>query len=364
MPSNSRRYRQKNEYNFWPSFVDALSTLLIVVLFFLMLFVVAHFFLGRNLDTKNHEILRLSEEIGELSSELAMEQQKTVNLSSALDLKAEAERKLIAELDLLKADYAANEKTLEEKLRRMALLEQDVKALTARKEALEKEAGKNRDELKNERKISEEAKVHIALLTTRLEKMNEELRKLTAALETSEEISKRQKAQIVDLGKKLNRALAQKVSELAYYRSDFFGKLRKVLEKREDIRIEGDRFVFQSELFFKTGSADLEPAGKKQLNALAKTLLEISRKIPKDVQWVLRVDGHTDDVPIRNERYSSNWPLSADRAISVVQYLISRGVPPNRLAAAGFGEHQPLIRGETEAARRRNRRIEFKLTER
>ena len=362
--SRFRPTRQKTEYNFWPSFVDALSTLLIVVLFFLLLFVLGHFFLGRNLDTKNNEISRLNAELGSLASQLSVEKKNAENLSLSLKEKTEAEKSLISELDLLKADHAKTKKTLEEQLKQAALLQQDIKALTARRDALEKENARHKTDLKNERKISEDAKVHIALLTTRIEKMNKELEKLSAALDASEEISKRQKAQIVDLGKKLNRALAQKVSELSYYRSDFFGTLRKILEDRKDIRIEGDRFVFQSELFFKTGSAELEPKGKKQLKLLAKTLIRISKKIPKKIQWVLRVDGHTDNVPIKNEKYASNWDLSSARAIAVVRYLISQGVPPKRLVAAGFGEYQPLAAGNTEEARKNNRRIEFKLTER
>lgn len=362
--SKFRLARHRTEYNFWPSFVDALSTLLIVVLFFLLLFVLAHFFLGRNLDTKNNEIFRLNEELSSLANELAVEKKNVQELSVSLNEKINAEKQLISELDLLKADHDKTQKTLEETLKQAALLQQDIKALTQRRDALEKENAKHQTDLKNERKISEDAKVHIALLTSRIEKMNAELAKLSATLEASEELSKRQKAQIVDLGKKLNRALAQKASELSYYRSDFFGTLRKILEDRKDIRIEGDRFVFQSELFFKTGSAELEPKGKKQLKILAQTLLKISKKIPAKIQWVLRVDGHTDNVPIKNEKYASNWELSSARAIAVVQYLISQGVPPKRLVAAGFGEHQPLSSGNSEKARKNNRRIEFKLTER
>ena len=194
--------------------------------------------------------------------------------------------------------------------------------------------------------------------------MTKELSRLGNLLDQADKKDKEQKAQIADLGKKLNRALAAKASELASYRSEFFGTLRKVLQDRDDFRIEGDRFVFQSELFFKSGSAFLEDKGKKQLNVLAKTIKELQRKIPAKISWVLRVDGHTDNIPIHNELYSSNWQLSANRAIAVVQYLIDQGVPARYLVAAGFGEHQPIDRRNTEAARRKNRRIEFKLTER
>lgn len=352
-----RRFRPTNEYNFWPSFVDALSTLLIVVLFFLLLFVLAHFFMGRNLDTKNSEIAQLNEQLENLAFELSSQQQSNRDLTEKLKDQTQEAEKLSQELSGLKDEQT---KTLAQ----IALLEADIKALTLRKQELEKETARKSSELKEERKISQEAKAHLAVLTAQTEKLTKELQKLSALLDQAEEKDKKQKAQIADLGKKLNRALAAKVSELASYRSEFFGTLRKVLKDRDDFRIEGDRFVFQSELFFKSGSAFLEDKGKKQLDILAKTLKELQKKIPSKIQWVLRVDGHTDNVPIHNELYSSNWQLSANRAIAVVQYLIEKGVSPRYLVAAGFGQYQPIDKRNTEAARRKNRRIEFKLTER
>ncbi len=345
-----RRFRNSSGYNFWPSFVDALSTLLIVVLFFLLLFVLAHFFMGRNLDTKNTEISLLNSQLQDLSFELSAERKTNRDLTLET-------QKLSAELDGVKDEQT-------KVLAQIALLEQDVKALTLRKQELEKETAAKSKELKSERKISQEAKAHLAVLNAQTEKLTKELSRLGNLLDQADKKDKEQKAQIADLGKKLNRALAAKASELASYRSEFFGTLRKVLQDRDDFRIEGDRFVFQSELFFKSGSAFLEDKGKKQLDVLAKTIKELRRKIPAKISWVLRVDGHTDNIPIHNELYSSNWQLSANRAIAVVQYLIDQGVPARYLVAAGFGEHQPIDRGNTEAARRKNRRIEFKLTER
>ncbi|MGN1079710.1 MAG: peptidoglycan -binding protein [Alphaproteobacteria bacterium] len=345
-----RRFRNSSGYNFWPSFVDALSTLLIVVLFFLLLFVLAHFFMGRNLDTKNTEISLLNSQLQDLSFELSAERKTNRDLTLET-------QKLSAELDGVKDEQT-------KALAQIALLEQDVKALTLRKQELEKETAAKSKELKSERKISQEAKAHLAVLNAQTEKLTKELSRLGNLLDQADKQDKEQKAQIADLGKKLNRALAAKASELASYRSEFFGTLRKVLQDRDDFRIEGDRFVFQSELFFKSGSAFLEDKGKKQLDVLAKTIKELRRKIPAKISWVLRVDGHTDNIPIHNELYSSNWQLSANRAIAVVQYLIDQGVPARYLVAAGFGEHQPIDRGNTEAARRKNRRIEFKLTER
>lgn len=356
MPS-PRRFRNPHEYNFWPSFVDALSTLLIVVLFFLLLFVIAQFFLGRNLDTKNTEIVTLSSQLQALSKELSNERETTKNLTLALNEQEQA-------AETLNVEILGLQEAQDQSLAKIALLQQDIKALSLEKEKLEKETGQQQTEIESERKISEETKAHLALLTLKTEGLTKELEKLTAALDHAEEKAKTQNAQIVDLGKKLNRALAQKASELSFYRSDFFGTLRKVLEDREDIRIVGDRFVFQSELFFKSGSAHLEESGKKQLKVLATALKDISKKIPSKINWVLRVDGHTDNIPIHNENYSSNWELSANRSIAVVQFLLENDVPANRLVAAGFGEFQPIAKGNTPAAHKKNRRIEFKLTER
>ncbi len=344
-----RHFRNSSGYNFWPSFVDAMSTLLIVVLFFLLLFVLAHYFMGRNLDTKNTEIDLLNIRLKDLATELSAERKSTADLTIRLNAQLAETEKLAGELAGVKDENTRA-------LAQIALMEQDAKALKLRKNELEKD-------LKSERKISQDAKAHLAVLTAQTEKLTAELAKIRAVLDQAERKDKAQKAQIADLGKKLNRALAAKAGELASYRSEFFGTLRKVLADRDDITIVGDRFVFQSELFFKSGSAALEEKGKKQLNVLAKTVKELQRKIPKNIQWVLRVDGHTDNVPIRNELYSSNWQLSANRAIAVVQYLIDQGVPARRLVAAGFGEHQPIDRKNTESARRKNRRIEFKLTE-
>ena len=194
--------------------------------------------------------------------------------------------------------------------------------------------------------------------------LRQQLARIEAALEASERENEEKEAQIVNLGNRLNAALATKVAELQRYRSEFFGRLREVLGDRQDIRVVGDRFVFQSEVLFGSGEAELGEEGKDQLAKLGETLTTIAADIPDDIDWVMRVDGHTDKVPIRNLQFASNWELSAARAISVVKFLIDQGVPPNRLVAAGFGEYQPLDNRDDEIAYRRNRRIEFKITER
>ncbi len=202
------------------------------------------------------------------------------------------------------------------------------------------------------------------LLNNQIAALRQELAKLAAALGASEKKAREQNIQIANLGRRLNAALAAKVEELSRYRSEFFGKLRQVLGSRSDVRVVGDRFVFQSEVLFASGDAALNAAGMAQLQRLAGALKEISAKIPAKLNWVLRVDGHTDILPISTAKYPSNWELSTARALSVVRFLISRGVDANRLAATGFGRYQPIDPGNTEASHRRNRRIELKLTQR
>jgi chemotaxis protein MotB len=225
-------------------------------------------------------------------------------------------------------------------------------------------AEKAGSDLAEERKLSDEARLQVELLNRQVLALRQQLAQLAAALDASEDKADEQGVQIADLGKRLNEALANKVAELAGYRSEFFGKLRQVLGERPDIQVVGDRFVFQSEVLFDVGSAQIGDAGKEQLAQFAQTLLEISAKIPADIDWILRVDGHTDRRPIYTAQFQSNWELSAARAIAVVNFLQSQGVAPNRLVAAGFAENRPLDAAEDEIAYRRNRRIELKLDQR
>ena len=220
------------------------------------------------------------------------------------------------------------------------------------------------EDYKAERVLSTEQKAHVGLLNQQILALRREIQRLNDALEASEAKDRENEATITDLGKRLNRALASKVQELTRYRSEFFGRLREVLGQRRGIRVVGDRFVFQSEVLFGSGSDRLEVEGQAQIAQLAATLVEISKQIPAEINWVMRVDGHTDSVPISTPQFPSNWELSSARAIAVVKFLIEQGVPANRLAATGFGEFQPLDPRTGEIANRRNRRIEFKLTQR
>jgi len=279
--------------------------------------------------------------------------------------------RLRAELEAANQTITTDEETIETTLAQVVRLRQDVEALTALRDQLE---GRIQDmdsalsdttgALAEEERISEQARAQAALLNDQLKQVRSELARLGDMLDAKDAESEAQRATIANLGERLNAALATRVQELQRYRSEFFGRLREVLGDREGIRVEGDRFVFQSEVLFGVGEATLGPAGQDDLADLAQTLLSVSAQFPPEIDWILRVDGHTDRRPIYTERFHNNWELSAARAISVVQFLIEQGVPPNRLAAAGFGEYRPVAEGDTEEAYARNRRIELKLDQR
>jgi chemotaxis protein MotB len=280
--------------------------------------------------------------------------------------------------DALDRTVQADKATIEAKLSDLARMADQVRALTALRDDLERQvrdaAARATTEaqqraataalLADEQRLGESARAQIALLNRQMEEMRAQLAQVATALDASEKSAKDKDVQIVNLGSRLNAALAQKVEELQRYRSDFFGRLREVLANRPGIAVVGDRFVFQSEVLFPVGSADLSLAGWEQVKALAATLIEVSRDIPPDVNWVLRVDGHADRQRVQSARFPSNWELSSSRAITVVKLLVAEGVPANRLAATGFGDNQPLDGADTAEAYARNRRIEIRLTDR
>lgn len=384
MPLATARRSQRST-NIWPGFVDALATLLLVLVFLLMVFVLAQFFLGQALTGRDLALRKLQDQVGELADLLALERKageelrfNVAQLSRELQASVANREQLTADLRsmAIRAEdaeraAAADKETISDQAKRLANLGNDIAALQALKEELEKKISTLGDQaetrgkaLIEEKKISESARAQVALLNQQMAALREQIARLNQALEASEKESERQQVQIANLGSRLNAALASKVQELSRYRSEFFGRLREILGNQAGIRIVGDRFVFQSEVLFDTGSADLGPPGQEQIDRLAATLLDLSKRIPADIDWILRIDGHTDTVPIRTGRFPSNWELSTARALSVVRRLIENGLPPNRLVAAGFGEFSPLDNRDDEIARRRNRRIEFKLTER
>ncbi len=391
--------RAQRSTNIWPGFVDALATLLLVLIFLLMVFVLAQAFLREKMTGKDAELLRAQSQIGELADLLAMERMANEDMRLNVALLTEELQASIVKRDDLNAavrtqtirSEAAEEKakqldgrlaeafkTIEADKEKIQLqvakvnaLSEDVAALTALKEELESQVINLSANLKDseatvfkERKVSDSARAQVAMLNKQVTALREQLTNLSEMLGEAEKKAKEQNVQIASLGKRLNAALAVKVQKLSRYRSEFFGRLRELLGRHPGVRIVGDRFVFQSEVLFESGSADLGRKGKRQLYQLVRSLREIIAKIPKDINWILRVDGHTDKVPIKTPRFPSNWELSTGRATSVVKYLISQKIPPNRLAAAGFGDHHPLDPRDDKTANRRNRRIELKLTQR
>ena len=328
--------------DFWPGFVDAMATLLLVIIFLLSIFMLAQFFLAQEISGRDSALNKLNSQIAELTELLALEKAA----------KSTLEATLAALTDDLEAQKGENSRLL-------VLLDEKDKEARSAGSRLSFLAG----ELEDEKNIRSEALAQVEILNQQVAALRRQLASLQAALDAAEARDLESKAQIVDLGKRLNAALARKVQQLARYRSEFFGRLREILSDRSDIRIVGDRFVFQSEVFFEKGEARLNPLGRDELDKLASALLEIAGEIPLEIKWVLRIDGHTDSDPINTLEFPSNWELSTARAISVVRYLVSRGVAPERLVAAGFGEHQPIDAGGSEDAKRRNRRIELKLTE-
>jgi chemotaxis protein MotB len=467
--SSERRRGRGGNLDVWPGYVDALSTLLMVIIFVLLVFVLAQGFLSVALSSREKAMDQLNLRVAELAELLSLEAAQGEQLRqqlgrlgddlrgtaaardaamqslallreerdrltgerdglrgerdrlgarlsdlelaarSAADRAGAMERQMAEALgraertggdaarlqrDLrgsqteLAAAQAALEamrreaqaldrqvrverETVTQRLSEMARLSEQIRALTALRDELERRAaqeqrGRERAEAESgERaRLAESAAAQVALLTRQTEALRAELARLSRALDLAEAEGRDRNAQIALLGQRLNAALAARVEELQRYRSDFFGRLRDVLGERPEVRIVGDRFVFQGEVLFAPGSAELSEAGLRQLRDLAGVLSEVTPLIPADVAWVMRVDGHADRTPIRSARFASNWELAAARAIAVAQILIAEGLPANRVAATSFGDAQPIDAGDSPQALARNRRIELRLTDR
>jgi len=337
------RARRESAFNYWPGFVDALSTLVLSIVFLLSVFLVVQFFLSQEVTGKDKALEELNAKIAQLSEALSLEKLGKLTLDDQLASLKAGLASAVAERDRVKGLY---------------------EGLANAGNDAEGRASQLNKALESEKQVSARALAQIEVLNQQISALRRQLAALEEALDASEKRDKESQTRIADLGQRLNVALAQRVQELSRYRSEFFGRLRAILGNRPDIRIVGDRFVFQSEVFFDTGQATLLPEGKSELDKVASALVDLDKQIPSEIAWVLRVDGHTDVRPINSPNFKSNWDLSAARAISVVQYLISKGVSPQRLVAAGFGEFQPIDPGNTDEAYSRNRRIELKLTER
>ena len=341
--ARGRKRGSNGDYGeFWPGYVDVLSTLLLVVTFLMSIFMIAQFYVAQESSGKDTVLRRLTRQIAQLTELLSLEKGKGKSLEDELAA-------LTASLSSLRAENA--------RLSGLAGVgDEKEKQLRGRITGLE-------GDLDAEKKISGEALARLDLLNQQLLALRRQIAALEEAVGASEKKDRDSQARIAELGQRLNVALARQVQELQRYRSDFFGRLRDLLKERRDIRVVGDRFVFQSEVLFASGEAQMTVEGLAAIDQLAEAVKAIEREIPKEIDWAIQVDGHTDARPISG-RFPSNWELSTARAISVVRYLISKGVPPNRLVAAGYGEFQPLEDGNTDEILRRNRRIELKLTNR
>ena len=435
------RRRVATVVNVWPGYVDALSALLMLIIFMLLIFTVAQVFLAETVSSRDAELDRLNVKLSEISDALQVQRSTNQSLSERLSILRnqytqgqffqDALKEQIAELERivtadkqtisiqlselaqlahdiialrqvrkdLEDDVASLASTLKNKDQNIEQLEteldnrlaqigtlrdnskslqaklasQETMTMLAQQDIEKKEfliqdlvaiVGEGKEALEKEKKLSASAYADVKNLSQQIDTLKNKLSSISRALQLEEQKTAGQETELANLGERLNTLLAERVNELEQYRSDFFGRLRQVLVKSPDIRIEGDRFLLPSALFFASASATLGEQGKQELNKLAQTLKEISVAIPSDISWILRVDGHTDQLPINTPRFPSNWELSSARAVAVVRYLAEQGIPPKRMTAAGFGEFHPVDQGQSEAAYQRNRRIELKLTRR
>ncbi len=379
----------------WPGFVDALASLLMVFVFVLLVFVLIQANLAYRLSGQDASLTELRRELSMLGELLSLERDATASLSAdllrtqnQLELAEGSNSALSTQLAALTGQLLATQserdqltdKLAREKAQAASALS-NATAKIARQQArldaldsqledagqkfrdLQQTSAKTSKAFETEKTISADAQAKAKELVIAMQLLENELTRLRRLLSEKERQSVEDKVAIANLGKALNNALANKVQELQKFKSDFFGKLRDVLEDRSDVRVVGDRFVFPSEVLFAPGKATIGETGKKQLNEIASAITEIIDDIPSDIPWVLQIDGHTDSIPVRGY-YTDNWDLSTERALSVVRFLISMGVPADKLAATGYGEFQPIAEGNTDEARKKNRRIELTLTQR
>ncbi|MFA5683348.1 MAG: peptidoglycan -binding protein [Lysobacteraceae bacterium] len=370
--------RRRRGIDFWPGFVDALASLLLVLVFVLLIFSIGQYVLSDAISGRDKALSRLNAELAALADTLSMEreakaqaQARIGELGASLARTEGARDGLQLRLDDASALLTQTQAQLEGSREEAARLAADINALAELKRQLEAEIASRlaeiettREQLATQTELSAKSAAQVELLNRQMAALRSQLDEISAALELANAKDRAKDAQIEDLGRQLNLALADKVNQLARYRSDFFGKLREALGERDDIVVVGDRFVVPAALLFPSGSDEIGAEGLRQIDRLAATLREVTAQIPDDIDWVLRIDGHTDRLPIGTDRFPSNWELSSARAIAIVKRLAAAGIPPQRLAANGFGEFHPLDRGSDEAALARNRRIEIQLTNR
>ncbi len=372
-------FSSRRGVNIWPGFVDALAALLMVIIFLLLIFTIGQFYLTDALTGKEETLVKLDKQIAQLANLLALEKNTSATLQEQIgELTAQLAAKSKS-LDLLQTDLKRQTELHKQKVseltaqlvaksRSLEILQIDIELLTELREQLEKDVAnltsklqEGDETLRAEKEISAKSLAQIELLNRQVKALREQLGAVSKALGLELDTDNES---IEKIAERLNVALAEKAQELARYRSDFFGRLREVLGENPDIQIVGDRFVLQSELLFDTASAELGERGKQQVTKLSQTLNSVAAEIPSDIEWIVRIDGHTDRRPINTQEYPSNWELSTARALAIVRYMITQGVPAKRLAATGFGEFHPLVSQKTAEAYAKNRRIEIKLTAR
>jgi chemotaxis protein MotB len=337
------RRRSRSTTNVWPGYVDALSALLMLVIFMLLVYVVSQLYLSQTLSDRDTQLARLNAQLNELSELLGLEESRSEALEAQLTSVQNRNNSLIDQL----------ESTRERLMQQTAIADAQSERLAGMEESIDE---------KDEMSASQQAM--ILRLSNQIASLREQLRQIASALELQEQMTAEKEQELEQVSRRLNTLLAERVSQLEQYQSEFFARLRDILAGNENVRIVGDRFLLPSELLFASASAELGEEGRQELDKLADLLLDVSARIPEDVDWILRIDGHTDVIPINTPRFPSNWELSTARAVAVVRYLAAQGVPERRMAAAGFGEFFPVAEGTSPEALQRNRRIELKLTDR
>ncbi len=417
----------RSSVNIWPGFVDALAAVLLAFVFVLLLFVVSQLYLSTQLSDRNQALDALRAELSDMAETLSMERRERDRLEEQVSGLYEELHATLAQRDEAREQVRAGEEDLEASLMQIASLQQDISALRSVRDDLESrvselaasleqtessledtrsELGALRDRnrelqaeladeqertrlaqeeiesrdlrirdlvaeiedrrnaLDDQQQLTADAEARVESLRRQVRALREQISSLAESLEIEQDTVAEQQARIDTLVERLNVELAREVEELSDYRSEFFGRLREVLGDVESIEIVGDRFRFQSELFFDTASADIGPRGEARLEQVARTLNRIAERIPPEIDWVLQVEGHTDRRPISTSAFPSNWELSTARAQSILYFLIDQGIPPERLAAVGYGEYQPLVEGDDPEDLARNRRIELRLSNR
>ncbi|BFN12217.1 MULTISPECIES: peptidoglycan -binding protein [Marinobacter] len=344
------RRRSRSTTNVWPGYVDALSALLMLVIFMLLVYVVSQLYLSQTLSDRDNQLARLSAQLNELSELLGLEQSKTEALEN--------------QIVRLQDDYSTSLKRNDQLIEQLESNREQLMRQTASVEAQAEQLARMEEAVGEKDQISASQQAMILQLSNQIVSLREQLRQIASALELQQQMTDEKEQELEQVSRRLNTLLAERVNQLQQYQSEFFARLRDILAGNENVRIVGDRFLLPSELLFASASAELGEEGRQELDKLADLLLDISSRIPDDVDWILRIDGHTDMLPINTQRFPSNWELSTARAVAVVRYLATQGVPERRMAAAGFGEFFPVADGTSPKALQRNRRIELKLTDR